>query len=135
MSAPLPPLCDPAEVAEMLGVDPPYQGAELAQVAWLCAQVSGLIRAQRPQIDLWMAELRVNPTVVTGIACQVVARVKTALALGGVPQSEQSPRETLDAAAAALVLRPNELALLTPPPADERTAFTIRPGAALRVVS
>lgn len=115
----------------MLGIEPGYQGAELAQVARLCAQVSGMIRSKRPLIDVWLAAGRVDPDVVGGVAAQVVARAKTAIAIGGVAaQSEQNPRYMLAAASAALSLSAEELALLTPP-VDERGAFTIRPGVAV----
>jgi hypothetical protein len=125
------PLCSPDEVAETLGVDP-YTGAEETQVARLCAQVSGLIRARRPQVDAWLTAGRPDPDLASGVACQVVARVKTTISTGGgAIRSETHPEygNTLSSTAlSGLALTDDELALLTPP-AEDQEAFTIRPGA------
>lgn len=124
------PLCTPDEVAETLGVDP-YQGVELAQVARLCALVSGLIRTRtRQQIDGWISAGRVDPDMTSGVACQVVIRVKATLgAGGGAIRSEQHPEyayQLSPAALAGLDLTASELSQLTPA-ADDRQAFTISP--------
>lgn len=123
------PLCTPDEVAETLGV-PDYQGAELAQVTRLCVQVSGLIRAKLPQIDAWVTAGQVDPDLVSGVACQVVARVKTTTSTGGgAIRSETHPEYgyTLSSTAlSGLALTDDEIALLTPS-AGEGAAFTVRP--------
>lgn len=125
------PLCTPDEVAETLGV-PMFEGAELVQVDRLCAQVSGLIRAHRPLIDAWLTAGKVDADVLSGVACQAVARVRTSISTGGVGvRSETHPEYAYtltSTAAAGLALTADELALLTPS-LDDRAAFTIRPGA------
>ncbi len=125
------PLCTPTEVAETLGVAE-YTGVELAQVTRLCTLVSGLIRTRtRQQIDAWITAGQVDPDMVSGIACQVVIRVKATLgAGGGAIRSEQHPEYGYQLSASALAgldLTDAELSQLTPA-ADDRGAFTIRPG-------
>lgn len=123
------PLCTPAEVAESIGADA-YDGAELAMVLRQCAAVSAMIRARRPLIDLWVAAGQVDPDIVLGIACQVVARVLTTISTGGVGvRSEQHPEysyELTSSAAAGLNLTKAELALLTPS-AGRLRPFSIQP--------
>lgn len=123
------PLCTPDDVAAILGVDR-YTGTELDQMQRLCAQVSGMIRTRRPRIDTWTAAGQVDPDVVVGVACQVVARVKTTIATGGVGiRSEQHPEysyELTASAAAGLNLTKAELALLTPA-AGRARPFSIQP--------
>jgi hypothetical protein len=124
------PLCTPTDVAETLGIDP-YQGAELVQVARLCALVSGLIRTEtRQQIDAWMTAGQVDPDMASGVACQVVIRIKATLAAGGgAIRSEQHPEyayQLTSSAMAGLSLTEAELSQLTPA-GDDRQAFTITP--------
>lgn len=123
------PLCSPDDVAETLGVAA-YQGAELAQVTRLCAQVSALIRSERGQVDAWLATGQLDSDLVSGVACQVVIRVKTTISTGGgAVRSETHPEYgyTLSSTAlSGLALSSDELARLTPA-MDDRSAFTIRP--------
>lgn len=124
------PLCTPADVAASLGVDA-YEGTEQIKVAWWCARVSGMIRTRRKLIDQWMATGEVDPDVVLGVACQVVARVLTTISTGGIGiRSEQHPEysyELTASAAAGLNLTKAELALLTPA-AGRARPFSIQPG-------
>ena len=123
------PLCTPTDVSQTLGVEP-YQGAELVQVQRLCQQVSGLIRQRRKRIDDWIAAGDIDPDVVVGVACQIVARVLTTISTGGVGiRSEQHPEysyELTASAAAGLNLTKAELALLTPA-AGRARPFSIQP--------
>ena len=123
------PLCTPTDVSQTLGVEP-YQGAELVQVQRLCQQVSGLIRQRRKRIDDWIAAGDIDPDVVVGVACQIVARVLTTISTGGVGiRSEQHPEysyELTASAAAGLNLTQAELALLTPA-AGRARPFSIQP--------
>ena len=129
MTAPLSPLCEPDDIAVMLG-DSPYEDPELAQIEWLCRRVSGMIRSRRPMVDQWIARGLLDADMVNAVACQVVARVRTTLNTGGVGlRAEQHPEysyELTASAAAGLNLTKAELALLTPEAGRQRP-FSIQP--------
>lgn len=120
---------DPSDVALRLGRI--FTDQELFQVGALCDDVSGIIRARRPQIDTWIADGDLPQATVVAVACQVVARVLTTVDLGGVGiVSETHPEyayELSQAAAAGLRLTQDELDLLTPV-TGRRRAFSIQPG-------
>lgn len=121
--------CTPVEVATRTGAE--FSDAEHIQVAMLCDDVSAMIRARRPLIDTWLASGAMPERVVTAVACQVVARVLTTIATGGVGlRSETHPEysyELTSSAAAGLNLTKAELALLTPSSGRDRP-FSIQPG-------
>lgn len=123
------PFCTPVEVAARIGQE--WDDAEYTQVAMLCDDVSAMIRARRPRIDTWLATGAIPEGIVTAVACQVVARVLTTAATGGVGlRSETHPEysyELTASAAAGLNLTKAELALLTPSAGRERP-FSIHPG-------
>lgn len=125
----LPPFCEPDDVARRLGTS--YtDSTERDQVLATCADVSALIRARLPLIDLWVLDGSVSTDTVVAIACQVVARVRTTLATGGVGlRAETHPEysyELTASAAAGLNLTKAELAALTPRAGRERP-FSIQP--------
>lgn len=122
------PLCTPDDVADRL--DTTYEGSQLTQVARLCADASGVIRARRPLIDAWLASGVVDRNVVVGVACQLAARLLTSANTGGVGvRAETHPEysyELTGSAAAGLSLTKAELALLTPATARTRP-FSVLP--------
>jgi hypothetical protein len=121
--------CVPSEVAVRTGAT--FDDATHIQVAMLCDDVSAMIRARRPLIDTWIAAGSLPERVVSAVACQVVSRVLTTTATGGVGlRSETHPEysyELTSSAAAGLNLTKAELALLTPLSGRERP-FSIQPG-------
>lgn len=125
----LPPLCTPEDIAEMLG-DSRYEDAELIQLVWLCRRVSGVIRSRRPLVDVWLAAGKLELDTVNAVACQMVARIRTTIATGGVGmRSETHPEysyELTSSAAAGLNLTKAELALLTPE-AGRNRPFSVQP--------
>lgn len=124
------PLCSPADVGLRIGVEYGEDLAEYEQVAALCEDVSGMIRARRPLIDQWIADGDIPAAVVVAVACQVVARVLTSISTGGVGvRSETHPEygyELTASAAAGLNLTKAELELLTAPAGRSRP-FSIQP--------
>jgi len=117
----------PSDVALRLGVE--YTSQEQFQVGALCEDVSGLIRARRPQIGTWIADGDVSQDIVVAVACQVVERVLNTVGTAGL-LSETYPEyayELTPAAAAGLRLTQDELDLLTPV-TGRRKAFSIQPG-------
>lgn len=122
------PLCTPYDVGRRLGVN--YDTDEIVQVSAICDDVSGLIRARRPQIDLWIADGLLPEATVIAVACQVVSRVLTTISTGGVGlRGETHPEysyELTASAAAGLNLTKAELTTLTPQSARPG-AFSIHP--------
>lgn len=125
------PLCTPADIGAMLARTFTPATPEYAQVEWICGAVSDMIRARRPQIDQWIADGVLSASLVTSVACQVVARVLNTIETGGVGvRSETHPEysyELTASAAAGLNLTKAELALLTPD-LGRAKAFSIMPG-------
>lgn len=124
------PFISPYDVGIRVGASYISDTDEYVQVASLCEDVSGMIRARRPRIDQWIADGVLPESVVVAVACQVVARVLTTVSTGGVGlRSEQHPEysyELTASAAAGLNLTKAELALLTPDLGRERP-FSIQP--------
>lgn len=125
----LAPLCTPWDVSRRLGTT--YDTDQLVQVSAICEDVSGLIRARRPQIDAWLAAGTLSESIVVAIACQVVSRILTTTATGGVGlRGETHPEysyELTASAAAGLNLTKAELGALTPAVGRLRP-FSIQPG-------
>lgn len=124
------PLCKVQDVADQLGTTFEQGGADYRQVEAFCTLVSALIRARRPLVDQWIAEGVLDPDLVTGVAVQVVARLRTTAETGGVGlRGETHPEysyELTASAAAGLNLTKAELTALTPAAGRQRP-FSIIP--------
>lgn len=124
------PLCTPHDVGAWLGTSYEEDLPEHVQVSKLCAAVSALIRARRPQIDTWIASGQLEDDLVRSIAVQVVARNLTTIATGGVGlRAETHPEHSYEltaSAASGLNLTKAELTALTPAAGRERP-FSIIP--------
>lgn len=109
-----------------------YTGPAEMRVRALIRAISGRIRANRPHIDLWIANAEIDPLTVQDLVVGVTIRAMDALTRGYGVISETHPEYSyrLSEAAAAGVdgITEAEWRTLTPQSRRPRGAFSITPG-------
>ena len=124
------PLAEPADVTAL--TTETYTGAAEVQVRTLIRLVSGRIRAHLPDIDTWITDGLLDPTMVRDFVAEVTIRARTALDAGLGVISETHPEYSYRLSEAVSTslnsITADEWSLLTPQSKRARRAFSIQPG-------
>jgi hypothetical protein len=124
------PYAVPSDVATRLGLDG-FTTQENLQALALLDDVSEIMRARLPSLDIWIATGKTTEGLARAVACQLAMQAITVSSTGFGIRQEVHPEHSVtftDAAAAGLDLTDAQISLLTPNVSEYPRAFSIRPG-------